>query len=81
MKALGQCVVGSRNRYADLTRSALTVETSLKPEAAVLIKHARVFDGNSHVLSGPTSVLIVWNKIAKIAAKITAPDDANQQRR
>lgn len=44
--------------------------------SSVLFKNAKVFDGKSEELSGPTSVLIVGNQITKIAVDIPAPEDA-----
>jgi imidazolonepropionase-like amidohydrolase len=45
-------------------------------QSMVLFKNVKVFDGKSDTLSGPTSVLVVGNTIARIAADIPAPDIA-----
>jgi imidazolonepropionase-like amidohydrolase len=42
----------------------------------VLFKNVKVFDGKSNELSGPTSVLVVENKIAKIGGDVQAPEKA-----
>lgn len=49
--------------------------TAQEPER-ILITNTRIFNGTSPDLSGPMSVLIEGNKIASIAADITAPDGA-----
>ena len=56
---------------ASMVRAQESPQTS-----AILFKNAKVFDGKSDNLSGLTSVLIIGNKITKIAADITAPDNA-----
>jgi imidazolonepropionase-like amidohydrolase len=45
-------------------------------DPAVLFKNVKVFDGKSDKLTGPTAVLVVGNKIEKIAADIPAPGKA-----
>lgn len=47
-----------------------------KPEAAVLFKGVKVFDGKSDNLTAETSVLVVGNKITKIGGDIKAPENA-----
>ena len=44
--------------------------------SAVLFKGVKVFDGKSDNLTGPTSVLVVGNKIEKIGGDIAAPEKA-----
>lgn len=61
---------------------ALAVACVLAPavataaEPGVLFKNVMVFDGKSDKLTGPTSVLVVGNKIEKIGPAVTAPDKA-----
>src|SRR5262245_38514841 len=42
------------------------------PPSAVYFKNVKVFDGKSDRLTGPTSVLVVGNKIEKIGRDISA---------
>lgn len=70
-----------RSRFVLLFAIAMTpaithAQQSSQP-AAVLFKNARVFDGKSNKLSEPLSVLVVGNKIEKIAADIAAPAQAD----
>jgi imidazolonepropionase-like amidohydrolase len=63
-------LVGS-HRPASAQPPAKAVEPT-----AVLFKNAKVFDGKSDVLTDPTSVLVVGNKIAKVGGDIAAPEKA-----
>lgn len=44
--------------------------------SAILFKNVKVFDGKSDTLSASTLVLIVGNKIEKIAVEIALPEKA-----
>ncbi|HMO37053.1 MAG TPA: amidohydrolase family protein, partial [Gemmatales bacterium] len=48
----------------------------LAQDTAVLFKNVMVFDGTSEMLLGPTSVLVVGNRISKLAETISAPEHA-----
>jgi imidazolonepropionase-like amidohydrolase len=47
-----------------------------KQPSATLFKNAMVFDGKSDKLTGPTTVLVVGNKIETIGGDIAAPEKA-----
>jgi len=48
----------------------------VKQPSATLFKNVKVFDGKSDKLTASTSVLVVGNKIEKIAGDIVAPEKA-----
>lgn len=56
--------------------SSMTYAQQSPPPSSILIRNAKVFDGKSDQLSGPTSVLVIGKKITKIAADIPTPDNA-----
>ena len=70
MRTLAASLVGA------LACAAAVTQAQDKPKSAVLITHARVFDGKSARLTEPVSVLIEGNTIARIAASISAPAGA-----
>jgi imidazolonepropionase-like amidohydrolase len=59
-----------------MTQASMTNAQQSPQPSAVLFKSAKVFDGNSDKLSEPTCVLVVGNKITKIAADIPAQETA-----
>jgi len=61
---------------AALVMAFASGSVSAQEPERTLITNARIFDGTSPDLSGPMSVLIEGNKIASIAASITAPQGA-----
>jgi imidazolonepropionase-like amidohydrolase len=59
-----------------MTQAGMTNAQQIPQPSAVLFKNAKVFDGKSDKLSGLTSVLIVGNKVSKIAVDFPASDNA-----
>jgi imidazolonepropionase-like amidohydrolase len=70
--------LGHIRRFAVCFFGALALGSTMPhaqdaPTSSVLIANARIFDGTSDTLTGPTSVLIEGNTIARIAPSIAAP--------
>jgi len=59
-----------------LLAAPVAAQQTAAPSGGVLITNARIFDGMSDQLSGPSSVLIEGNHIARIAASIPTPAGA-----
>ncbi|WP_428672875.1 amidohydrolase family protein [Roseibium sp.] len=60
-----------------LVGGGVAAQVAAPPEPQrTLVTNTRIFDGTSSSLSGPMSVLVEGNKIAKIGKSITAPSGA-----
>lgn len=69
------------NVFASALLGALALTATIshaqeKPKPPILITNARIFDGQAEELTGPMSVLVEGNTIAKIAPSIDAPAGA-----